>query len=83
MFDDAEIRSDARRGARMIAGDHDDAYACPVRLLDRNRGLGARRIDDASRAHENQIALERFARSRFFVRGAGDRQRRARAARRR
>ena len=37
-----------------------DADAGAARLADRDRGLLARRVDDADRADEDQVALERL-----------------------
>ena len=84
---DAEVGGDARGRARMVAGDHDHADAGAPRLADRHRRLLARRVDDADRADEDQVALQRV-RSACAVlvrrqRAVGDRQRAQRRVRQR
>ncbi len=60
-LDDAEVCRNARRSARMIAGDHDHADAGTMCLPDRHCRLLARRVDDADGADEDQMALEILA----------------------
>ncbi len=59
--DDAEVAGDARRGERMVAGDHDGADAGTVRFGDGIAYFRARRVDDADHAGPDQIAFEHVA----------------------
>ena len=69
-FDDAQVRCDASGGGRVVAGDHEDAHARPVRLGHGHGRLGARRVDDADDAGQYQIPLQ-VRQVRLAVAGGG------------
>jgi hypothetical protein len=58
--DDTELGGDARRGAGVVAGDHDDPQASALRLPDRHGCLGPGRVDDADHAQVDELVFECF-----------------------
>ena len=61
LVDNAQIGGDARRGQRVIAGNHYRTNAGAMRFGNRITHFRARRIDDADHADPNQIVLKHIA----------------------
>ena len=64
---DVEVGRDSRRGVRMVAGDHQHAQACRVRVGDRGSRLRPRWVDDPDQAEIDELLLHRLVRRRLRI----------------